>query len=107
MYNGLRILLYAWSISAVQGMQGEMIEESEKLKSVSESKAADLADRLVPYSLAGTIIAYVLTRNAQTALALLIILGAFGIITPAVSATLHNLSTIGISVYNMTDLIGA
>ena len=49
-------------------MQGEMIEESEKLKSVSESKAADLADRLVPYSLAGTIIAYVLTRNAQIAL---------------------------------------
>ena len=38
---------------------------------------------------------------------LLIILGAFGIITPAVSATLHNLSTIGISVYNMTDLIEA
>ena len=33
-----------------------MIEESEKLKSVSESKAADLADKLVPYSLAGTII---------------------------------------------------
>jgi P-type E1-E2 ATPase len=36
---------------------------------------------------------------------MLILLGAFGIITPAVSATLHNLSTIGISVYNMTDLI--
>ncbi len=51
----------------------KMIEESEKLKSVSESKAADLADRLVPYSLAGTIIAYVLTRNAQTALAFLMV----------------------------------
>lgn len=38
---------------------------------------------------------------------MLILLGAFGIITPAASATLHNLSTIGISVYNMTDLIGA
>lgn len=51
----------------------KMIEESEKLKSVSESKAADLADRLVPYSLAGTIIAYLLTRNAQTALAFLMV----------------------------------
>lgn len=51
----------------------KMIEESEKLKSVSESKAADLADRLVPYSLAGTIIAYALTRNAQTALAFLMV----------------------------------
>lgn len=50
-----------------------MIEESEKLKSVSESKAADLADRLVPYSLAGTIIAYALTRNPQTALAFLMV----------------------------------
>ena len=36
---------------------------------------------------------------------LLIILGAFGVITPAASATAHNLSTIGISLYNMTDLI--
>ena len=36
---------------------------------------------------------------------LLILLGAFGIIAPATSATLHNLSTIGISLYNMTDLI--
>lgn len=50
-----------------------MIEESEKLKSVSESKAADLADRLVPYSLAGTVIAYALTRNVQTALAFLMV----------------------------------
>jgi cation transport ATPase len=38
---------------------------------------------------------------------MLILLGVFGVITPAVSATLHNLSTIGISVYNMTDLIEA
>lgn len=50
-----------------------MIEESEKLKSVSESKAAALADKLVPYSLAGTIIAYALTRNVQTALAFLMV----------------------------------
>lgn len=51
----------------------KMIEESEKLKSVSESKAANLADKLVPYSLAGTIIAYALTRNPQTALAFLMV----------------------------------
>lgn len=38
---------------------------------------------------------------------MLILLGAFGIITPAASATLHNLSTLGISIYNMTDLIKA
>ena len=36
---------------------------------------------------------------------LLIALGAFSIITPAASAMLHNLSTIGISLYNMTDLL--
>ena len=36
---------------------------------------------------------------------MLILLGAFGIITPAASAMMHNLSTIGISLYNMTDLI--
>lgn len=50
-----------------------MIEESEKLKSVSESKAADLADRLVPYSLAGTVAAYLLTQNVQKALAFLMV----------------------------------
>lgn len=50
-----------------------MIEESERLKSVSESKAASLADRLVPYSLAGTLIAYALTRNEQTAMAFLMV----------------------------------
>ena len=36
---------------------------------------------------------------------MLILLGAFGIITPAASAMMHNLSTIGISLYNMADLI--
>ena len=50
-----------------------MIEESERLKSTSESKAASLADRLVPYSLAGTLIAYALTRNVQTAMAFLMV----------------------------------
>ena len=38
---------------------------------------------------------------------MLILLGAFGIITPATSAMMHNLSTIGISLYNMTDLVEA
>ena len=38
---------------------------------------------------------------------MLILLGAFGIIAPATSAAIHNLSTIGISLYNMTDLIEA
>ena len=51
----------------------KMIEESESLKSVTESRAADLADRLVPFSLGGTIAAYVLTRNTQTALAFLMV----------------------------------
>ena len=51
----------------------KMIEESEKLKSETEAKASNLADRLVPYSLAGTMISYALTRNAQTALAFLMV----------------------------------
>ena len=51
----------------------KMIEESEKLKSETEAKASNLADRLVPYSLAGTLISYALTRNAQTALAFLMV----------------------------------
>jgi P-type E1-E2 ATPase len=38
---------------------------------------------------------------------MLILLGAFGVIAPSTSAMLHNLSTIGISLYNMTDLIEA
>ena len=50
-----------------------MIEASEKLKSETESKASALADRLVPYSLAGTLIAYALTRNVQTAMAFLMV----------------------------------
>lgn len=51
----------------------KMIEESEKLKSTTESRAADLADRLVPFSLAGTMAAYALTQNAQTALSFLMV----------------------------------
>ena len=50
-----------------------MIEESEKLKSGLESKAEHLADRLVPYSLGGTALTYLLTRNAIKALSILMV----------------------------------
>ena len=50
-----------------------MIEESEKLKSETETAAFHLADRLVPYSLAGCAIAYLLTRNVNRALAFLMV----------------------------------
>ncbi len=50
-----------------------MIEESEKLKSSMEGKAAHLADKLVPYMLAGTGITYLLTRNATKALSVLMV----------------------------------
>ena len=46
-------------------------------------------------------------RMIITLNSMLILLGAFGIITPATSAMMHNLSTIVISLYNMTDLIEA
>lgn len=50
-----------------------MIEESEKLKSSVESKAERLADRLVPYTLAGTALTYLITRNATKAIAVLMV----------------------------------
>ena len=50
-----------------------MIEESEKLKSGLESKAEHLADKLVPYTLAGTGLTYLLTRNVTKALAVLMV----------------------------------
>ena len=50
-----------------------MIEESEKLKSGLESKAEHLADRLVPYSLGGTVLTYLLTRNVTKALSILMV----------------------------------
>ena len=50
-----------------------MIEESEKLKSGLESKAEHLADKLVPYSLGGTALTYLITRNATKALAILMV----------------------------------
>lgn len=51
----------------------EMIEDSERLKSGVESKAEGLADRLVPYSLAGTIATAILTRNMTKALSILMV----------------------------------
>lgn len=50
-----------------------MIEETEKLKSAVESKAEHLADSLVPYTLAGTGLTYLLTRNVTRALSILMV----------------------------------
>lgn len=50
-----------------------MIEESEKLKSTVEGKAAHLADKLVPYTLLGTGLTYLLTRNVTKALSVLMV----------------------------------
>lgn len=44
-----------------------MIEESQKLKSSMEGKAEHLADRLMPYTLGGTALVYLLTRNVTKA----------------------------------------
>lgn len=50
-----------------------MIEESEKLKSARESQAEHLADRLVPYTLLGTGLVYLITRNITRALSVLMV----------------------------------
>ena len=50
-----------------------MIEESEKMKSATEAKAVHLADRLVPYSFAGTLVTYLFTRSTARALAVLMV----------------------------------
>jgi heavy metal translocating P-type ATPase len=50
-----------------------MIEDSEKLKSSAEGKASDLADHLVPYTLAGSLATYLLTRNVTRALSVLMV----------------------------------
>ena len=51
----------------------QMIEASEKLKSSSETRAAALADKLVPYSLLGTAVTYALTRNTTRAISILMV----------------------------------
>ena len=50
-----------------------MIEESEKLKSSIEGKAEHLADKLVPVSLGGTVLTYLLTKNATKAISILMV----------------------------------
>ena len=50
-----------------------MIEECEKLKSNTEDRALDLADKLVPFSLAGTALTYLLTRNVTRAVSILMV----------------------------------
>lgn len=50
-----------------------MIEQSEKLKSAVESKAEHLADKLVPYTFLGTILAWLFTRNITKALSVLMV----------------------------------
>lgn len=50
-----------------------MIEDSEKLKSATESRAEHLADSLVPWSLGGTLLTWLLTRNATRALSFLMV----------------------------------
>lgn len=50
-----------------------MIEDSEKLKSGLESKAEHLADKLVPWTLGGTALTYLLTRNITKTLSVLMV----------------------------------
>ena len=50
-----------------------MIEESEKLKSGTENRALQLADRLVPWCLAGTAATYAFTRNVTRAISILMV----------------------------------
>ena len=50
-----------------------MIEQSEQMKSEAESKAANLADKLVPYTFAGSLLSFALTRNVARALSVLMV----------------------------------
>ena len=50
-----------------------MIENSEQMKSATESKAANLADKLVPYTFAGSLLSLILTRNVTRALSVLMV----------------------------------
>jgi len=51
----------------------KMIEESEKLKSTAEASASHLADKLVPYTLGGTALTYLITRNVTKTLSVLMV----------------------------------
>lgn len=50
-----------------------MIEQSEQMKSAAEGKAAHLADRLVPYTFAGSLMSFIFTRNITRALSVLMV----------------------------------
>ena len=50
-----------------------MIEDTEKLKSGAETAAFRLADGLVPYSLAGTAVTWLLTRDVNRAISFLMV----------------------------------
>lgn len=50
-----------------------MIENSEKLKSNTEAKASSLADKLVPYTLLGSALTYLFTRNITKTLSVLMV----------------------------------
>lgn len=50
-----------------------MIEDTQKLKSSVEGKAEHMADRLVPYTLAGTVLTWLFTRNTTKALSVLMV----------------------------------
>ena len=50
-----------------------MIEHSEQMKSAAENKAANLADKLVPYTFAGSLLSLILTRNITRALSVLMV----------------------------------
>ena len=51
----------------------KMIEDSEKLKSSAEASASHLADKLVPYTLGGTALTYLITRNVTKTLSVLMV----------------------------------
>ena len=51
----------------------EMIQHSEQMKSAAEAKASNLADKLVPYTFAGSLVSLVLTRNLTRALSVLMV----------------------------------
>ena len=50
-----------------------MIEESERLKSGAESRAYELADRLVPWCLGGSLLTWLLTGNTTRAVSVLMV----------------------------------
>ena len=51
----------------------EMIQRSEQMKSATEAKASGLADKLVPYTFAGSLLSFALTRNVTRALSVLMV----------------------------------